>query len=142
MKAALFRGKGQHVDGDIDSRAVGLPFFISNDELRDNEFQMLQARELMRWKERKSVKIEFANRETVSNSSGEVVGRGKKDTPTCDASSSVIPPQITVAKSSSREGLGITVAEHGPSWALIASKLVGGIARRGVTFGGSKSKRS
>jgi hypothetical protein len=85
---------------------VELPFFISNDELRDNEFQMLQATALMRWKERKSAKFEFGDWETVSNSSGEVVGRGKKDTPTCDASSYVIPPKLQSPNPAPEKGWG------------------------------------
>ena len=78
MKAALFRGKGQNAEDDIDARAVGLPFFISNDELRNHEFQMLQARELMRWKERNSMKFENGDWETVISKSDEVVGRRKE----------------------------------------------------------------
>ena len=36
-----------------------LPWFVSNDELRDHRFMMLSSRALERWKERKVVKFDL-----------------------------------------------------------------------------------
>ena len=64
LHASLWKGFLQHenrkVTGEAGSSAVrNLPFFISNDELRDHKFMMMQARELCRWKERRAVKFSF-----------------------------------------------------------------------------------
>ena len=41
----------------------GMPWFVSNDELRDHRFMMLSSRALERWKERKVVKFNFVGDE-------------------------------------------------------------------------------
>ena len=64
LHAALFKGLLQHESGEVrgtDKRAVDLPFFVSNDEMRDHNFQMLAARDMMRWKERRRVAFEFGD---------------------------------------------------------------------------------
>jgi len=62
LHASLFLGLGQQEENEEVNRAKrvkGLPFFVSNDELRDHQFMMLAARDLFRWKERRAVKFSF-----------------------------------------------------------------------------------
>ena len=69
LHASLFGGLGQQAGGqggggedkDKAKRVEKLPYFVSNDELRDHQFMMLAARELYRWKERRAVKFSFGD---------------------------------------------------------------------------------
>ncbi|GMH84570.1 hypothetical protein TrST_g1328 [Triparma strigata] len=53
----------------VEDSAENLPYFVSNDELRDHRFMMLEARDLFRWKERKRVTFRFEGEPGTSSRS-------------------------------------------------------------------------
>ena len=132
LHAALFKGQLQHVEG-VDKRAGDLPFFVSNDEMRDHNFQMLAAREMMRWKERRRVSFEFGDWEDDSEEMPAAAGHSNNNNNSSKGGNRKrrrkvvlhFPPLFS-RRIQKREGGGLYIPHYGEGnetrWAAILPK--------------------